>query len=514
LSSSDRLVLPILVLLAAIGVIILLFVTEQGIGITPDSTGYIRAARLLHDGHGLSDIGPDGEPEPLTHWPPLFPVVLSLFAMLGFDLIDGVRWFNAALFGASILLVGVIARRYARGTAWLPLAASFLAMVSIVMYRIYSQALSEPLFILLVTLGLFLLALHAEKPSIWLLLGASLAVSLGFLTRYAGVAYVLTGILWLLRSNKKGLPGKVRQVAIFTAVSAVPMALWMTRNLEQSGSTANRAVVFHPISAGFISSAATALSRWTLPWLALVFMLIAIAVWRRAAWSNLAAIIRSIQPSSIHLFSLSILVYWLVIIASISFLDRATSPDERILLPVYVASLILTVGVCGAIIYSPRIRRFIKAVAVTLLIFLAISYCARAGRWIEERRHDGHGYTSRAWKNSSLIAVLEELAPGTPIYTNGRDAIFILAGRESARIPLKTSPTSGLENIGYEGEIQGMLDRLRKENGVLVYFEEIGRTYYPSLDELTDRLPLELVNRTEDGWIYRAGTAGLDPNTN
>jgi len=511
LPSTARLVLPVLAILACIGVAALLFVTEEGIGITPDSVGYIRGARSLHAGQGLSAIGPDGERTALTHWPPLFPVVLSLLTVMGPDLIEGVRWLNAILFGANILLVGIIVRRYARGSLWLPLTGSFLTMVSIVMYRIHSQALSEPLFIFLVTLGLFLLARHTERPSIGLLAGASATISLGFLTRYAGIVYVLTGVLWLALPGRRNLYGKVRDAAVFGAVCIVPMALWMARNLTLSGGATNRALVFHPLTARFLSSAGTALSRWTLPWLALAFLLVALSVWRRETWANLAVIVRSIRPDSINLFGLSVIIYGLVIIASMSFIDRATSPDERILLPVYVSSLILTVCVGGAMICSARMTRFLKAVTIILLVFLAGSYCARSGRWIEEHRHDGQGYMKRAWRDSPTIAAVKSLPRGTLIFTQAQDAAYILGGRDAARIPPKVFPTSGLKNLEYEVELQHMLDRLQSEDGVIVYFDRIRRPYYPSREELTGRLPLQLVSRTEDGWIYRAVMPGSEP---
>jgi hypothetical protein len=106
---------------------------------------------------------------------------------------------------------------------------------------------------------------------------------------------------------------------------------------------------------------------------------------------------------------------------------------------------------------------------------------------------------------------MNQFPPGTLIFTNGPDAAYILAGRDAARIPNRVHPTSGLENVEYEAELRRMLDRLYREEGVLVYFERIRRSYLPSREELAGRLPIELVSRTEDGWIYRARMSRLEP---
>ena len=500
-----RFQLPMLLLLAAAGTVILLSATENGIGVSPDSVGYISAARSLHDGDGLNAIGPEGKTIPLVHYPPLLPALLSLSPVLGLDPVDGVRWLNAVLFGIIILLVGVISGRCVRSCPWLAPAGSFLTLASVVMYRVYCMALSEPLFIFLVTLGLFLLARYTQRPFLGLLIGASVAVSLSFLTRYAGIAYVLAGILWLVMQARRNRLGRVRDAAVFAAICVAPAAIWMGRNVALAGSAVNRKPVFHPITVGFVSSAATALSRWTLPWVVILFILLTSATWRKATRANLAALGKNVESGPLKLFGLSILVYTAVLIASMSFVDRATTPDERILLPAYVSSLIVTVSLAGAAICTRQTMRFPRVLAVVLLAFLAGSFCVRTGRWIGEFRRDGRGYSARAWRGSSTIAAIRQLPPDALIFTNGADAVYILTGRICLQIPRKVEPVSGRANAWYEAQLQQMADRLRNENGVLVIFDRITRSYLPSREELIRRLPIVLLSRTGDGWIYGTG---------
>ena len=57
-------------LLAMVGVGTMLAATRFGIGVTPDSTVYLEAARNLSNGDGLLALTGTTELTPLTHYPP------------------------------------------------------------------------------------------------------------------------------------------------------------------------------------------------------------------------------------------------------------------------------------------------------------------------------------------------------------------------------------------------------------------------------------------------------------
>ena len=81
LSKSNT--LPAVLALAMFGVWAILLATRPGIGVTPDSTVYIDAARNLAAGHGLTAFAADGQSRPLTHYPPLYPSMLAFLATGG-----------------------------------------------------------------------------------------------------------------------------------------------------------------------------------------------------------------------------------------------------------------------------------------------------------------------------------------------------------------------------------------------------------------------------------------------
>ena len=62
--------------LAIIGVICLLYVTNWGIGTSPDSAAYIASARNLTTGKGLTIPTASGLDTPMNFRAPLYPLVL------------------------------------------------------------------------------------------------------------------------------------------------------------------------------------------------------------------------------------------------------------------------------------------------------------------------------------------------------------------------------------------------------------------------------------------------------
>ncbi|MGH7808617.1 MAG: hypothetical protein ACRENT_11050, partial [Thermodesulfobacteriota bacterium] len=74
---SRKAMLAILVL-AVIGMGSVLLATSVGIGVSPDSIVYVDSARHLAAGEGYVTRAICGIKTPVTKWPPLFPVLLSI----------------------------------------------------------------------------------------------------------------------------------------------------------------------------------------------------------------------------------------------------------------------------------------------------------------------------------------------------------------------------------------------------------------------------------------------------
>jgi len=116
--ASRKTILAIPVL-AVIGMGSVLLATSVGMGVSSDSIVYVDSARHLADGEGYFTKADCGVKAPVIKWPPLFPMILSTFDILGIDPLLGARWLNAFLFGANILLVGVLIYNLTKGAFYI-----------------------------------------------------------------------------------------------------------------------------------------------------------------------------------------------------------------------------------------------------------------------------------------------------------------------------------------------------------------------------------------------------------
>ncbi|MEK6220726.1 MAG: phospholipid carrier-dependent glycosyltransferase, partial [Chloroflexota bacterium] len=142
--------------LSIIGIFTVHYSTYWGAGLLDwDSFNYISSARNLADGRGYVIPLNNDKDIPMTHFPPMLPSVLAIFEVLGTDAIDAARFLNMALFGVSIVLIGITLREITKSYYFGLLGAS-LFVSSNTLIELHSWALSEPL-LLFITLSGFLI---------------------------------------------------------------------------------------------------------------------------------------------------------------------------------------------------------------------------------------------------------------------------------------------------------------------------------------------------------------------
>ncbi len=512
--------LPILIILGAIGVLTLFAVTRFGIGITPDSTVYIDAAHSLLRGDGLSVLsGTSSELKPLTHYPPLYSCLLASIGTVGVGLTIAARWLNAILFGANIFLVGLIIGAYARQVFWLPVLGSFLTLTAPDVLLIHSSALTEPLFICFVLIGLLCLAFFIDNQQRRFLIAASVAMGLSFLTRYVGIVSVLSGVVVILIFNSKGLSRRLMDALIFGLISCAPIGLWAIRNHFATGGATDRQFVFHPVPLHQLVSGSSTIAWWLLlsqvrtdiRVTALLLEVAAIAgltlyLLKRKKRIRLDGEVRAFAKLP-HILLVFIVLYLGFLVFTATFIDADTVFDHRSLLPVRVATLALVPCLTRNVYLRSQPSRLIRLTFVLLAIIFSIAYSVRAAKWLLPARRDGQGYASRSWRESATIARVRGLPAGVPIYSNGYDAIYYLTSRHAILIPERIIHGTGRPNVNYNPEIEKMRDDLREHNGFLVYFNTLPERWsLPSESELNERLSLRLAAAESDGSIYSVGS--------
>lgn len=96
----------------SLSIVAALAATPYGIGVTPDSVAYVRAAESLREGTGLYVPGYDGALVPLTHFPPLYPATLAGLAALGLEPLQAARCTAILFAAANILALALAAYRF------------------------------------------------------------------------------------------------------------------------------------------------------------------------------------------------------------------------------------------------------------------------------------------------------------------------------------------------------------------------------------------------------------------
>ena len=224
------LVAPLLV--AALGTaLVLARWPAHGPALHWDSIHYLAVARNLLAGEGF--VAFDGSA--YTLWPPLYPLFLLLAALPAADPLAVAGSWNALFFGATVFVVGrYLQRRLA--SDFLKLWAPLTLALSLTLTELSWWVLTEPLFILLLTLALVATdeALDPANPgkrSEWgPLLRAGIWAGLAWQTRYIGVAVPAAIGLLLLFAGRASFRERARRVAVFSLLSGAPMALWLFRN--------------------------------------------------------------------------------------------------------------------------------------------------------------------------------------------------------------------------------------------------------------------------------------------
>ena len=265
-----------MIFFAAAGISMIVFTTSKwGIGISPDSAGYLAGAKNIINGKGTSLIYDsngnllntwlpmtDNETYHLFPWPPLFPLILSIFGLMKLNLIQAGRWLNAVLFGANIFLITLIVRKYLK-SFFLLVFAPIILITSKDMIQIHSTLWSEPLFIFLSLFGFVFLIDFLKNKKILFLLIASLFFSLAFFTRTMGISLIAVSAVAVLFYSELKIKNKIIYSAISILIEFLPFLIWTLKNKFTYGNSPAE-LIFHPLELSSYSRVMDTISLWVM----------------------------------------------------------------------------------------------------------------------------------------------------------------------------------------------------------------------------------------------------------
>lgn len=501
-------------LYALVGAVVLALSTPRGLGLSPDSAVYVGAARSLMHGHGYSLPAEDGAFAPISHYPPLYSMVLAGSGYFGLDPLTGGRWINVFCLAAIVFLSGLIIWQASESIFWSALAAMMI-LTGYPIVLVHTMAWSEPLFLLLQLAGAFWLLCALRQPGYLNLIAAASTLGIAVTVRYAGFAAVLGGMASLLWVSTQPPRQKYRDTLVFLSVSVTPIGIWLFRNYLLAGSGVNRRVAFHPLGTEQLHAALNILVGWysalwqsalELQMYSLVVSFAGIIV----CWSfdrkesKPADDTARVKTGQVALVSSCLVVsYLLMLFVTISLLDFQTPLDSRILSPFFLFMVLLGASAGCYWLHRPRLFDVSTAVA-PLAVFLVASQLTRCLPWLETVRDRGVGYNSRVWSESALLLQLSKADPASRIFSNAPDVIYALLNRPSGMIPRKIHPDTRAPNSEFAAQLGKLKQPIDGRPSFVVMFNAIHwRWYLPTTAELESLLGLQPVIRTDDGVIYQ-----------
>lgn len=495
--------------LIILAILFLVVATLRGPGLSPDSVVYASVADSIAD-HGTFTIF---NGEVLTIFPPGLPILLGIGKRLGINFQFSVVILNALSLAISIFTAYLLANLVLSSSAIAFLVAACFGL-SLSIHQVYSMLWTEPLFIALSLIAIFLVtrSIVEEKfglEQIWIV---GLLVSAASLLRFVGVTLLPAIFVGAFVANKKnGLRASIWSSFIAVLIASLGVLISVARNISlgappfgyrypsdvQIISVAKAAI----ISLGKSLMPISRTDQYSMTLLTLVgllyFLLFLIGLISVVAY-------RHNKLAAISIFSA---VYWLILLRS-QFTTRIDPIDTRYLSPVYVPMLILAAyGIDKIAFWTTHKLRSRPAPLIPPNKFAALCLAALIGmnlfslsRASVNSLFSGIAFNDNIAKPSELASALTTLPSGA-FYCNNPYRCYW-----HARImPIREAPIRGhyWSPEGVEKALRELAARSKNETIYLVLFKDDQQTV--SLAELEARgIHFKPYAKYRDGQILRS----------
>jgi 4-amino-4-deoxy-L-arabinose transferase-like glycosyltransferase len=449
----QRVPLIALLLVSLLASALVIYTTHWGAWAGSDSAAYLATARSLASGNGFQVLKPSGEAAILM--PPLYPLLLAGLNLVGISLLESARWLGVVLFGLTILVIGLSFLRLSN-SAWLAVPVGALLLSFPVMLRSYSGIMSEAPFLVLTLAGLFLLGNYLSNGSHPWLVGAAITCALAALTRFIGAALLPVALVLLLLLRPTPLKRRLGDIVIFSLIFAIPTFTWLVWYAQHAPAAIEIArwddlwEYLTPVRAGLVN----VLWEWlpfqeTLPvhrylYKLATLVLLTTGIFGGTVWVGFRLHARDLRKwiadRDMRLFTicaLFVILYLLVFTLIYLFRYPPQDVDERTLLPLFPAFVVMIFSMASLIICSAptdRLQRWLSSLPWLLLVLGLSTYLPKSLAMADQIHRTGEGYTHAAWRASQTTRALQELPPDITIISNDTGAILFFTGRMAIEI--------------------------------------------------------------------------------
>jgi hypothetical protein len=485
-------------------VLVLACTSKNGPGLSSDSITYISVGKNLASGNGFVAF----DQTRYHAWPPLFPLLIASFEKAGIDSVNAIRILNALLFGLMVLLAGTLFYNNLKQKI-LMIVGTLAVLLSPALLRLAMYLLTDFMFAFLVLLFITTIKHYARNGRTGTLFLSAIIAALAILTRYAGLALVLTGLIWLLFQQSMSYSKRTGRAVLFGFVAILPISIWITRNLLLLGTISGvRGASQNTLLTNFVATFQT-IADWFIPsvvppLLRMSAILIAMVIISSIHFFIVRQDRRLNPPSAVRISILFLIIYGITLIC-IATLTSIDTPDSRMLAPIYVPLVFITVYAVDVIIryLTGRISRpFLLVIVSACAILVAILSVQKAYPKAMTIYNNGIGkFNKPIWRESELIRYLLSARPEGILQSNAPEAVYYYAGLAARFTPRKhflntpTSRTDDLENM-QNSLSSGVVNHI-------IWFNISGREYLYDIEEMITFFQLEEIARFSDGSFYR-----------
>jgi hypothetical protein len=518
----------VLLLTSLLGAIALFFRMHNGMGLLlDDSMVYINTARNILNGFGFYENNYfDFGRTAMTHYAPLYPAVIALISAFGIEPLFASRLLNPLLFGANIFCIGIIIKT-STSSGKAALIGAILAMMSESMLHLHCLVVSEPLFLFFFLLSVILLSRYITTHKTFFLVLSSLTLSFSFCARYAGLALVLTEITALMLFCKTPVIQRSIDTITVMIISCAPMGLWIVRNFLVSGNPFNRSFLFYMDAPKKLMLGLLNIVQWvfpgqrlpmvTVPLVSICICALAVLFLRplKTAFARtgnrLRQAARIAAPDTLsRILLLFVAVYLFFLVLSMSTFDHETPFDKRIQLPIFVSSLILSVGFCVRAISRQWKSPAVRTLFLACIFIVCFSYVLTGMRWLTKDANSFSFFSIKPWRTSEIISAVKELPPGALLYSNEPSILWLYCDNPACMLPWHLcNPDQidpGADSEKWAARCVLMKKMLQERRATVVWLDTISFEIYSqptSLDSILAYYRLAPILRCADGALYR-----------
>jgi hypothetical protein len=486
-------------LAAFIGFILIqIFASHSGIGVSPDSVTYLSSANHLLAGQGFKSF----DNLPTSDFPFAYPFFLTVISFVsGLDPLQFGQILNGILFGGLLYTCGGIMNGFIKPSDWYKRIMLFCILLSPALLEVYSYLWSETIFLLLILLFIAAISNYLRlKDNKWLFITTGIC-ALACVTRYAGVFLIPTGLLLIYSNPGISLRKRIRDCTFFGILSVSLLVVNIIRNYFVIG----LATGIRPKNqTGFVSIVKyfgevfcdwVGINRAPAP---AIFLTVAVVtVFTATVFYTVRR--KRISFGFEYVIATTGLINCLFMLISYS-LTRYEQFTSRLLSPLYILLLLsLTWWIPGWLEMGSRKMKWIAGIPALLLTawFLNIQLAADWEYYDGVKDAGIPGYREDPFVQTEIVQWLKnnkkDFDPAAPVYSNAGDAFYFVTGLPALQLPFTDFPDklasyySGKNKSGHE---------------YLVWFNNEENLQMPDLTTILKHKDLVLVKQVGDGAVY------------